>query len=52
MNAREGCPDGDGDGVFDDADACPNTPAGTVSARGCPLDSDNDGVPDSLERIC
>jgi OOP family OmpA-OmpF porin len=42
--------DGDGDGVYDDADACSNTPAGTrVDVRGCPLDSDNDGVPDALD---
>ena len=39
--------DSDGDGVPDDADACPNTPAGApVDANGCPLDSDGDGVPD------
>jgi adhesin transport system outer membrane protein len=30
--------DSDGDGVPDDQDACPDTPAGTrVDARGCPL---------------
>ena len=39
--------DSDGDGVTDDRDACPNTPAGvSVDSRGCPLDSDGDGVPD------
>ncbi|MCB1686832.1 MAG: OmpA family protein, partial [Pseudomonadales bacterium] len=39
--------DSDGDGVTDDRDGCPNTPAGvSVDARGCPLDSDRDGVPD------
>lgn len=39
--------DSDGDGVPDNADACPGTPAGTaVDARGCPRDSDGDGVAD------
>ena len=39
--------DSDGDGVPDDRDQCPNTPAGVaVDAQGCPLDSDGDGVPD------
>lgn len=39
--------DSDGDGVPDDRDQCPNTPAGVaVDATGCPLDSDGDGVPD------
>jgi OmpA-OmpF porin, OOP family len=43
--------DYDGDGVPDDRDACPNTPAGVVvDARGCPLDSDGDGVPDYLDK--
>ncbi len=37
--------DSDGDGVPDDRDRCPNTPAGVaVDADGCPLDSDGDGV--------
>ncbi|MEY2907645.1 MAG: hypothetical protein RLZZ602_168 [Pseudomonadota bacterium] len=48
----DGCPslpDSDGDGVTDDNDACPNTPAGdTVDATGCtvepPADDDGDGV--------
>lgn len=32
--------DSDGDGVLDDRDKCPNTPAGVrVDANGCPLDS-------------
>lgn len=40
-------PDADRDGVPDDKDQCPNTPAGVkVDATGCPLDSDGDGVPD------
>ncbi|MBZ9538228.1 MULTISPECIES: OmpA family protein [Modicisalibacter] len=39
--------DSDGDGVPDERDQCPNTPAGVaVDADGCPLDTDGDGVPD------
>ncbi|WP_413616619.1 OmpA family protein [Halomonas cupida] len=39
--------DSDGDGVYDENDQCPGTPAGVaVDAVGCPLDSDGDGVPD------
>ncbi len=39
--------DSDGDGVMDDKDRCPNTPAGAeVDMQGCPLDSDGDGVAD------
>lgn len=39
--------DSDGDGVTDDMDKCPNTPAGVaVNSSGCPLDSDVDGVYD------
>jgi OmpA-OmpF porin, OOP family len=46
--------DRDGDGIFDDDDVCPdNIPEELVkgvfqssSKKGCPLDSDNDGVPD------
>jgi len=42
--------DSDGDGVLDENDACPDTPAGVrVDARGCTLDSDHDGVPDSMD---
>jgi len=37
--------DSDGDGVNDDLDRCPGTPAGTaVDSSGCPLDDDGDGV--------
>jgi len=37
--------DSDGDGVNDNNDACPNTPAGVdVDSRGCPRDDDGDGV--------
>ena len=44
-------PDTDGDGVIDDNDKCPGTPAGvTVDAVGCPLDSDKDGVYDYLDK--
>ncbi len=39
--------DADGDGVTDDKDHCPNTPAGApVDRDGCPKDSDRDGVAD------
>ncbi|MCK9561644.1 MAG: thrombospondin type 3 repeat-containing protein [Bacteroidales bacterium] len=39
--------DADGDGVPETIDKCPYTPKGVeVDAFGCPLDSDNDGVPD------
>ena len=39
--------DSDGDGVADDLDKCPNTPAGVaVNSSGCPLDTDGDGVYD------
>jgi OOP family OmpA-OmpF porin len=45
--AAEPPKDSDGDGVTDDRDQCPDTPAGvTVDVRGCPLDSDGDGVYD------
>jgi len=43
--------DSDGDGVLDDTDRCPNTPAGTVvDTNGCALDSDNDGVVDAKDQ--
>ena len=43
--------DDDHDGVPNDLDKCPNTPAGVkVDAQGCPLDSDHDGVPDYLDK--
>ncbi|MGE4319796.1 MAG: OmpA family protein [Deferribacterales bacterium] len=43
--------DSDGDGVFDDADKCPGTPAGAaVDADGCCLDSDGDGVKDYADK--
>ena len=58
--------DGDGDGVIDESDRCPNTPWGSkVDSIGCPkgpamarmahkksdrLDGDNDGVLDPLDK--
>jgi OOP family OmpA-OmpF porin len=43
--------DTDGDGVFDDLDKCPGTPAGVqVDRDGCPLDTDGDGVYDYLDK--
>jgi len=50
---HRGPSDSDGDGVTDDLDQCPNTPAGTkVDATGCAitLDSDGDGVNDDLDK--
>ncbi len=45
--------DGDGDGVLDSADLCPQAPAGLLpdpARRGCPLpDRDHDQVPDRLD---
>lgn len=45
--------DTDGDGVNDDADKCPGTPAGTaVNSDGCPLpqDDDGDGVTNDIDK--
>lgn len=43
--------DTDGDGVADEADKCPSTPAGVqVDEAGCPLDDDADGVPNYLDK--
>lgn len=43
--------DSDRDGVNDNLDKCPHTPAGAkVDNRGCELDSDFDGVLDSQDR--
>jgi OOP family OmpA-OmpF porin len=45
--------DSDGDGVKDDTDQCPGTPAGTpVDANGCPLpqDDDGDGVTNDIDK--
>lgn len=44
-------PDKDEDGVSDQFDKCPKTPAGLkVDVHGCPLDTDHDGVPDYLDK--
>ena len=43
--------DDDNDGVTNDRDRCPNTPAGVrVDANGCALDSDGDGVADHADK--
>lgn len=43
--------DTDSDGVPDNRDQCPGTPAGApVNAQGCLLDSDDDGVADYQDR--
>jgi OOP family OmpA-OmpF porin len=45
--------DTDGDGVTDDLDKCPDTPAGTaVDSSGCPLpmDDDGDGVTNDIDK--
>jgi len=48
---RGGIKDSDGDGVPDDEDKCPGTPAGAkVTVDGCPIDADGDGVPDLEDR--
>ncbi len=42
--------DNDGDGVYDQQDMCPDTPAGVnVTTKGCPMDTDGDGVFDYLD---
>ncbi len=45
--------DADGDGIVDDADACPEErgiSTGDAATNGCPLpDADDDGVPDSSD---
>lgn len=44
-------PDTDGDGVDDNEDRCPRTPAGvSVDATGCALDRDGDGVADHIDQ--
>lgn len=43
--------DSDADGVPDNMDKCPSTPAGVqVDPNGCPVDSDKDGVADYLDK--
>ena len=44
-------PDSDGDGVQNNRDRCPDTPAGAqVDATGCPSDSDGDGVANGIDK--
>jgi hypothetical protein len=44
-------PDEDGDGITDQFDKCPKTPAGiAVDSHGCPMDTDGDGVPDYKDK--
>ncbi len=43
--------DEDGDGVFDGIDICQYTPPGVeVDRNGCPLDDDQDGVPNYMDK--
>ncbi len=43
--------DEDADGIVDQLDRCPGTPAGVkVDSHGCPLDTDGDGVPDYKDK--
>lgn len=43
--------DEDGDGVTDQFDKCPGTPANVkVNTDGCPMDTDGDGVPDYKDK--
>ncbi|MBE0654102.1 MAG: hypothetical protein IH594_09910, partial [Bacteroidales bacterium] len=43
--------DEDGDYILDSVDDCPGTPLGiAVDSTGCPLDGDNDGIPDYLDK--
>jgi OOP family OmpA-OmpF porin len=45
-----GTKDSDGDGVADDDDLCPDTPAGVIVDQfGCPIDTDRDGIPEYLD---
>ncbi|WP_194865288.1 OmpA family protein [Alloalcanivorax profundimaris] len=47
----EAATDSDGDGVPDNNDRCPGTPAGAqVDATGCELDDDGDGVVNSKDQ--
>ncbi|MBC7553393.1 MAG: hypothetical protein H7257_05395 [Taibaiella sp.] len=45
-------PDEDNDGVTDQFDKCPKTPADVkaVDGHGCPMDTDGDGVPDYKDK--
>lgn len=51
MGGKKPLVDSDNDGVYDNKDQCPDTPAGVqVDANGCPVDSDKDGVADYLDK--
>jgi OOP family OmpA-OmpF porin len=51
FGGKEKCVDSDKDGVCDDKDKCPDTPAGCkVDENGCPVDSDKDGVIDCKDK--
>ncbi|HTG50877.1 MAG TPA: OmpA family protein [Gemmatimonadales bacterium] len=51
MLGSKAIPDSDGDGILENKDRCPDTPAGAqVDGTGCPSDSDADGVPDGVDR--
>jgi outer membrane protein OmpA-like peptidoglycan-associated protein len=44
-------PDSDDDGILNNRDRCPNTPAGAqVNDLGCPADNDGDGVANGIDR--
>ena len=47
--ALGGCPDGDGDGVYDLDDKCP-TDKGDPTKGGCPADGDGDGLHDGIDK--
>lgn len=43
--------DDDADGIANQFDKCPGTPAGlAVDSHGCPMDTDGDGVPDDRDK--
>ncbi len=51
LKSTKPLPDADGDGITDQFDLEPNTPAGcAVDARGRSLDTDGDGVPDCRDK--
>ncbi len=51
LTKNEDPKDSDNDGVIDDNDLCPDTPAGVVvDQNGCPLDTDQDGVYDYMDK--
>ncbi len=50
LTSLKGCPDADDDGVADKDDKCPDTLKGVkVDVKGCPVDSDGDGIADYLD---